>query len=240
MPRAEGRPAPGRRGDPGPRGRATSWRIDGREGPPGGCPGARSLLATSQNLAGVPRCVTGVSGGGETGFADGIELCRVLSPGTAGQIENRNILYSLNLRFSRNALRSERGDSARSSLTSPSRDDRLRQQLPRAVHPAVWTRDSSERCCVSPWMARASRTTKPPRATRYSEAVCKEILPVRRPATRGSRPTWSSGTTCGCCTPVSGHDPRRTADHAPHHHQGDYGLGCQGNAQGDKIPEMTV
>lgn len=195
------------------------------------------------NLAGVLRCVIGVSEGGETGFADGIELYRVLSPELRERIEGRNILYSLNLRFR----------DMRFGLTEGFREVQphvalqatldYAKKLPRAVHPAVWTRASGEKVLhVSPWMAEGIESDETPEGDELLEAVCKEILAKAKPYFHRWRPTdmviWDNLRMLHA---VSGHDP----DEARIMHRttirGDYGLGYfEGNARGDKILEMTV
>jgi taurine dioxygenase len=195
------------------------------------------------NLAGVLRCVIGVSEGGETGFADGIELYNTLSPELRERIEGRNILYSLNLRFR----------DMRFGLTEGFREVQphvalqatldYAKKLPRSVHPAVWTRDSGEKVLhVSPWMAQGIEGDETPEGDELLEAVCKEILAGVKPYFHKWRPTdmviWDNLRMLHA---VSGHDP----DEARIMHRttikGDYGLGYfEGHAQGDKILEMTV
>jgi taurine dioxygenase len=195
------------------------------------------------NLAGVLRCVTGVSEGGETGFADGIELYKILSPELRERIEGRNILYSLNLRF--RDMRFGLTDGFREIQPHVALQETIDygKKLPRAVHPAVWTRDSGEKVLhVSPWMAEGIEGDETPEGDQLLEAVCKEILVKVRPYFHKWRPTdmviWDNLRMLHA---VSGHDP----DEARIMHrttiQGDYGLGYfEGNALGDKILEMTV
>lgn len=195
------------------------------------------------NLGGVLRCVTSVSEGGETGFADGIELYKILSPGLQQQIEGRNILYSLNLRFRDMRFGLSEGFREVQPHVALQQTIDYGKKLPRAVHPAVWTRGSGEKVLhVSPWMAEGIEGDETPEGDQLLEAVCKEILAGVRPYFHKWRPTdmviWDNLRMLHA---VSGHDP----DEARIMHrttiQGDYGLGYfEGNAQGDKILEMTV
>jgi taurine dioxygenase len=195
------------------------------------------------NRAGVLRCVTGVSEGGETGFADGIDLYKTLSPELREQIEDRNILYSLNLRFSDMRFGLSDGFREIQPHVSLQKTIDYGKKLPRAVHPAVWTRGSGEKVLhVSPWMAEGVAGDETPDGDQLLEAVCKEILAGVSPYFHKWRPTdmviWDN---LRMLHSVSGHDP----DDARIMHrttiQGDYGLGYfEGNAQGHKILEMTV
>lgn len=195
------------------------------------------------NFAGVLRCVTGVSDGGATGFADGIQLYTAISPRLREQIENRNILYSLNLRFA----------DMRFGLTDGFREiqphARLQatidygKKLPRAVHPAVWTRDTGEKVLhISPWMAEGIEGDETPEGDRLLETVCREMLSAVSPYFHEWRPTdmvvWDN---LRMLHSVTGHDPDESRVMHRTTIRGDYGLGYfEGNVAGDKILEMTV
>ena len=195
------------------------------------------------NRAGVLRCLKGVSEGGETGFADGIDLYNILSPELRQQIEDRDILYSLNLRFRDMRFGLTDGFREIQPHVALQKTIDYGKKLPRAVHPAVWTRDSGEKILhISPWMAEGIDGDETPEGDQLLEAVCKEILAKITPYFHTWRPTdmviWDN---LRMLHSVSGHDP----DEARIMHrttiEGDYGLGYfEGNAQGDKILEMTV
>lgn len=196
------------------------------------------------NYAGVLRCVTGVSAGGETGFADGIELYKSLSPALRQQIEDRNVLYSLNLRF--RDMRFGLTDGFREvqpHLRLQETIDYGERNLPRAVHPAVWTRRSGEKVLhISPWMAQGLEGDETADGDELLEAVCKEMLATIKPYFHKWRPTdmviWDNLRMLHA---VSGHDPDEPRIMHRTTIQGDYGLGYfEDNAQGDKILEMTV
>jgi len=196
------------------------------------------------NLAGVLRCVTGVSEGGETGFADGIELYQTLSPELRERIEGRNILYSLNLRFRDMRFGLSEGFREIQPHVSLQKTIDYGKELPRSVHPAVWTRETGEKVLhVSPWMAEGIEGDETPEGDELLEAVCKEILANVKPYFHKWRPTdmaiWDNIRMLHA---VSGHDP----DEARIMHrttiEGDYGLGYfEGGAEGDKfLEEITV
>ncbi len=194
------------------------------------------------NRAGVLRCLTGVSEGGETGFADGIDLYNILSPKLRQQIEDRDILYSLNLRF--RDMRFGLADGFREIKPHVALQKTIDygKKLPRASIPRCGLATAARRYCTSRrgW-PRASRAPEPD-GDQLLEAVCKEILTKITPYFHTWRPTdmviWDNWRMLHS---VSGHDP----DEARVMHrttiQGDYGLGrFEGNAEGDKILEMTV
>ncbi|MDY6999990.1 MAG: TauD/TfdA family dioxygenase [Actinomycetota bacterium] len=195
------------------------------------------------NRAGVLRCVTGVSEGGETQFADGIDLYRALSPQLRDQIEDRNILYSLNLRF--RDMRFGLTDGFREVQPHVALQDTIDygKKLPRAVHPAVWTRPTGEKVLhVSPWMAEGVEGDETPEGDELLEAICKEILAKITAYTHTWRPTdmviWDNIRMLHA---VTGHDPDEPRIMHRTTIKGDYGLGYfEGNVTGDKILEMTV
>ncbi|OMB98300.1 hypothetical protein A5733_08040 [Mycobacterium sp. NS-7484] len=195
------------------------------------------------NLAGVLRCVTGVSQGGETGFADGIDLYKNLSPQLRRQIEDRNIIYTLNLRFAE--MRFGLADGFREIQPHAALQKTIDygKKLPRAIHPAVWTRATGEKVLhVSPWMAEGIEGDESSVGDELLEAVCKEMLAGIRPYFHTWRPTdmviWDN---LRMLHSVTGHDPDEPRVMHRTTIEGDYGLGYfEGNVQGDKILEMTV
>ena len=195
------------------------------------------------NRAGVLRCVTGVTEGGETGFTDGIQHYQALSPEQREQIEGRNILYSLNLRFRDMRFGLTEGFVEVQPHVRLQQTIDYGKNLPRAVHPAVWTRDSGEQVLhISPWMAEGIEGAETPEGDELLESVCREILAKTTPYFHTWRPTdmiiWDNVRMLHA---VSGHDPDEPRIMHRTTIEGDYGLGYfEGNAQGHKILEMTV
>lgn len=195
------------------------------------------------NLAGVLRCITGVSEGGQTGFADGIDLYKALSPELRKQIENHNILYSLNLRFSAMRFGLTEGFREIQPHVNLQKTIDYGKQLPRAVHPAVWTRDSGEKVLhISPWMAEGIEGNETDAGDELLEAVCREIVTKVTPYFHTWRPTdmviWDN---LRMLHSVTGHDPDEPRVMHRTTIRGDYGLGYfEDNAVGDELLEMTV
>lgn len=195
------------------------------------------------NRAGVLRCVTGVTEGGETGFTDGIALYQALSPELRRQIEDCGILYSLNLRFRDMRFGLAEGFREIQPHVALQKTIDYGEKLPRAIHPAVWTRDSGEKVLhVSPWMAEGIEGHENAAGDALLEAVCKEMLATIQPYFHKWRPTdmviWDNHRMLHA---VSGHDPDEPRIMHRTTIEGDYGLGnFEGNAQGHELLQMTV
>ena len=98
------------------------------------------------NRAGVLRASVLPPEGGETLFADGIELYRALSPDLRERIEGRNVIYSLanipleTIRFGRTDFRLHHRDAdGHAAILEQART------TPRAIHPAVWKRGDGQK-----------------------------------------------------------------------------------------------
>lgn len=195
------------------------------------------------NRAGVLRCVQGVSEGGETGFVDGVELYQALSPELRERIEGHNIIYTLNLAFS--DMRFGLPDDfqqlqVHEALTKTAEYAKM---LPRAIHPAVWTRENGDKVLhISPWMAVGIEGREDGEGDALFDAVCREILAKVNPYFHAWKPTdmliWDNWRMLHS---VTGHDPSEPRTMHRTTIKGDYGLGYfEGGAAGHKILEMTV
>jgi taurine dioxygenase len=195
------------------------------------------------NRAGVLRAITIPSEGGMTGFADGIQLYRSLSPELREQIEGRNVIYTLDLRYSH--MRFGKLKSFRNIKPAPGHDQMVAyaKTLPRAIHPAIWTRKSGEKVLhVSPWMAVGIEGSEDPKGDDLLEAVCQEIVGKVQPYFHKWKPTdmliWDNWRMLHS---VSGHDPESNRRMQRTTIKGDYGLGYfENNGKGDEMLEMTV
>jgi taurine dioxygenase len=194
------------------------------------------------NRAGVLRAEVIAPEGGRTGFADGIQLYKSISPELLQRIEGLNVLYTLDLLFGH--MRFGRPKTFR-ELQQPSLTDILDQarQLPRAIHPAVWRRKTGERVLhLSPWMAVGIEGREDPEGDALLEAVSREIAAKVQPYFHQWRPTdmviWDNWRMLHS---VSGHDPKYPRRLHRTTIAGDYGLGYfENSAKGDALLEMTV
>ncbi|MGB8364965.1 MAG: TauD/TfdA dioxygenase family protein [Rhizomicrobium sp.] len=195
------------------------------------------------NYAGILRAVDIAPEGGMTGFADGIALYKDFSPELRAKIEGLGIIYSLDLHYGHMRFGLPKGFRV---LGESSGADYLAERaktLPRAVHPAVWTRKTGEKVLhVSPWMAQGIKDHEDPEGDALLEAVCQEVCAKVKSYFHQWKPTdmliWDNIRMLHA---VSGHDPRYARRMQRTTIKGDYGLGYfEGQAKGDKLLEMTV
>jgi taurine dioxygenase len=197
------------------------------------------------NRAGVLRAIDIPPEGGMTGFADGIQLYQSLSPELRRQIEGLNILYTLDLRYS--TMRFGKLKTFRNIKPGKGQEElmEIARTLPRAVHPAVWTRKSGEKVLhVSPWMAVGIEGRENPEGDALLEAVCQEIN--EKAQNQAYYHKWNTTDMLiwdnwRMLHSVTGHDPKYARRMQRTTILGDYGLGYfENNRQGHKVLEMTV
>lgn len=128
------------------------------------------------NRAGVLRSVQRVDKGGITGFADGIALYNAFPHDLLDRIEGRDIVYTLATQYDELKF----GQPAQYQMIEPKpqSDDFKRQAdaMPRAIHPAVWTRPTGEKCLhVSNYMAQGILGDETPEGDALLEEVCQTI-----------------------------------------------------------------
>lgn len=193
------------------------------------------------NRAGVLRAIAVPPEGGLTGFADGVDFYRSLVPNLRQKIEAKNIIYRLdtlyeNIRFGR--LENFRVIESKNAYAT----EEFAKSLPRAIHPAVWTRrDGRKVLHVSPWMAQGIEGMETPEGNALLEAVCQEINLKARPYFHKWKPNdmliWDNWRLLHA---VSGMDPRYGRRMQRTTIKGDYGLGFfEKNAKGHRILSET-
>jgi taurine dioxygenase len=195
------------------------------------------------NRAGVLRLIEIPPEGGMTGFVDGVELYQSLSPELRRRIEGRNIIYTLNLIYANMRFGVPKGFRELKVHADAYTVTESGAGMPRAIHPAVWTRASGEKVLhVSPWMAAGIEGAEDPEGDALLEAVCREMYENFRPYFHKWKPTdmliWDNWRMLHC---VSGHDPKIPRRMQRTTIKGDYGLGYFENGGiGGKLLEMTV
>jgi taurine dioxygenase len=179
------------------------------------------------NRAGVLRAITVAPEGGHTLFADGVDLYRQLSPALRAKIEGRNVLYTLDLAYTR--MRFGRPKQFEEIAMRPGQKEAIEHSktLPRAVHPAVWTRADGEKVLhVSPWMAVGLEGQETPEGDALLEEVCQEIAAKVRPHVHAWNTSemliWDNWRMLHA---VSGVDPKYPRRMQRTTIKGDYGLG---------------
>jgi taurine dioxygenase len=179
------------------------------------------------NRAGVLRPIVIAPEGGLTGFADGIELYKSLPPDLRKRIEGLNVIYHLgvmimNMRFGKpSTLRALRNSA------EGVRVEEEAKKVPRAIHPAVWTRDTGEKILhVGLLHAVGVEGHEDPEGNALLEEVCHHIAANPRAYYHqwklGQMLTWDNWRVIHC---VTGTDPKY--DRRMHRTtiKGDYGLG---------------
>jgi len=104
--------------------------------------------------------------------------------------------------------------------------ERIRD-TPRAIHPAIWQRDSGEKVLhVSPWQAAGIEGCENPDGDALLDALIREIYQKMRPYRHEWKPTdmviWDNWRFLHS---VSGHSPQHQRRVQRTTIQGDYGLG---------------
>ena len=128
------------------------------------------------NYAGVLRSPVNAPAGerGRTGFMDGIELYRQFPKDLLARIEGKNIIYTLDTRLSKQKYAVDfepLGDL-------PQVIDLLKEVaiFPRAMHPAVWQRETGEKVLhAAAWMAVGVEHDETPEGDALFDEVCKEM-----------------------------------------------------------------
>lgn len=195
------------------------------------------------NRAGVLRAVEIPAELGFTRFADGIQMYNDLSPALRAAIADKKILYSLDMRFEK--MRFGKPDDLVEITKKKIIYDLLEKvnTLPRAVHPAVWTRASGERVLhVSPWMALGIEGHEDAEGDALLAAVCDEMIANMTVYEHHWSPTdmltWDNWRLLHS---VTGCDPKYSRCMHRTTIKGDYGLGYfENDGVGDTILEMTV
>jgi taurine dioxygenase len=196
------------------------------------------------NRAGVLRAIEIPPEGGLTGFVDGIELYQLLSPELRERIEGHNVLYRMNVIMEN--LRFGRPEDyeviAERPMSKPVMEAAI--GVPRAVHPAVWTRKDGQKVLhVSPWMAEGIEGCENAEGDELLDAVCREIFSLAKQ--RSYFHKWQTTDMLiwdnwRVLHAVSGNDPKYGRRMQRTTIKGDYGLGYfEGDGTGSKVLEMT-
>jgi taurine dioxygenase len=126
------------------------------------------------NRAGVLRAPINAPVGGRTGFADGVELYNEFPKGLRDRLEDLKIIYTLDTRLTR-----MRFGVNFTPLGDPPETAALLKEVaifPRAMHPAIWKRDSGEKVLhIGPWMSVGVEHHEDAEGEAFYEDVCQTI-----------------------------------------------------------------
>jgi taurine dioxygenase len=197
------------------------------------------------NRAGVLRAIDIVEDGGITGFADGVALYNAFPKDLLARIEGKNILYSLSTQYSQMIF----GKPADMKIIRPKpmNDDFVKQAaaMPRAIHPAVWTRTSGEKVLhVSAYMSEGIEGAENEAGNALLEDVAQTINRLAASCSYHHRwkPTeliiWDNWRMLHM---VSGNNPDETRTMHRTTIAGDYGLGrFENDGVGGRILSETM
>ena len=187
-----------------------------------------ACYAEKLNRAGVLRVIRNPPRGGMTGFADGIQIYRDLPPERQAKAESLSIIYyQFNMQ-----------DRQRFGLPEGWRLIALQEEarvlgeaskdIPRTVHPAVWTRASGEKVLhVSPWQADGIAGMEGEDGDALLEELIQQMYAVMQPYWHDWQPgemvIWDNWRFLHG---ASGYEPQYAREVRRTTIQGDYGLGC--------------
>lgn len=181
------------------------------------------------NRAGVLRSVERVEEGGITGFLDGVALYEAFPEDLRRRIEGTEVAYRLETQY--DDLRFGRPAEYRMIEPKPMPAGFAEQvaAMPRAIHPAVWTRATGEKVLhVSAYMAQGLVGDETPEGDALLEEVCQEInrlgaqCSYHHKWSEGDMAIWDNLRMLHC---VSGNDPEQERLMYRTTIAGDYGLG---------------
>jgi taurine dioxygenase len=175
----------------------------------------------------VLRCLAIPPEGGMTGFADGVQMYKAISPELRERFETLDIVYHP----ARMLMHQKFGLPPTYKVVHLSETMRKVmesvQDAPRGVHPAIWTRKSGERVLhVSPWQADGIFGDETPEGNALLEALFQEMYAKMTPYwhrwSSGDMVVWDNWRTLHS---VSGHKPEYSRRVHRAQFRGDYGLG---------------
>ena len=177
------------------------------------------------NYAGVLRSLKTARDGGDTGFADGIQIYRDMDPAIRKKAEGVNVLYNLDLRYTEQQFGLP--ENFRVIRPHASLLHEITAGDPRSIHPALWTRESGEPVFhMTPYGARGIEGSEKPEdfvllAEIWDEAM-RAIKPYYHEWHETDMVLWDNWRVlhyaCGC-NPEEDRIVHRTTI------KGDYGLG---------------
>ena len=177
------------------------------------------------NRAGVLRSLKIAKDGGQTGFADGIQIYNDMDPAIRDKAEGLHLLYNLDLRYTEQKF----GLPKNFRQIRPHDKDfiAMAKTLPRSIHPAIWTRDTGEKVFhMTPYGCQGIEGSEKPEDFELLQEIWDEAMRVVKPYRHSWKPTdmviWDNWRVlheaCGC-NPNEERVVHRTTI------KGDYGLG---------------
>lgn len=197
------------------------------------------------NRAGILRAAKIAPEGGLTGFLDGIALYQLFPADLLARIEETEIIYTLNSHYE--TQRFSNPADLRIVRSKPMGKDFEAQAkaMPRAIHPAVWTRATGEKVLhISPYMAEGIVGQETPEGDALFAEVTRTLNAVAPRCSYHHR--WKPNEMLiwdnwRMLHAVSGHDPAYERIMYRTTIKGDYGLGrFENGGVGGRILQDTV
>ncbi len=197
------------------------------------------------NRAGILRAAKITPEGGLTGFLDGIALYQLFPKELLAQIEDAQIVYTLNSHYETQRFSNPADLKVIRSKPMGAAFEAQAKSMPRAIHPAVWTRATGEKVLhVSPYMAEGIVGHETPEGDALFAQITSKIneLAPRCSYHHQWRPSemliWDNWRMLHA---VSGHDPSHERIMYRTTIKGDYGLGrFENDGIGGKILQDTI
>jgi taurine dioxygenase len=179
------------------------------------------------NRGGILRPLIIPPEGGLTGFADGVQLYKDVSPALRAKFENLSVIYHSFNMFNNQRFGVPKNYRWISLSKAASNLLQASEKAPRAVHPAIWKRKTGESVLhVSPWQAAGIQEMPGPDGDALLEALCQEMTAKMKPYWHAWTPTdmviwdnWRFIHAAGGNNPKYARHMQRTTI------KGDYGLG---------------
>ncbi len=194
------------------------------------------------NRGGVLRAMTIPGEGGETGFADGIQLYNAISPELRSKFEDAQILYYSKLMFTHQRFGLPRNTRYIKLTDMQIENIEKCEGARRAIHPAIWTRESGERVLhVSPLQAAGIYGHEDSEHDALLEQLCQEMYDKMTPYWHkwglDELVLWDNWR---CLHSVRGYDPKYRRQVQRYTVEGDYGFGFLEPQEGERQPELTA
>jgi taurine dioxygenase len=197
------------------------------------------------NRAGILRAEMITPEGGITGFVDGIALYNRFPRDLLARIEGQDIVYTLDSQYATQRFGNPDDLTIHQAKPMGAEFEAQARSMPRAIHPAVWTRATGEKVLhVSPYMAKGIVGHEDADGDALFDEVCRTIAEIAPSCSYHHRwnPTdmliWDNWRMLHA---VSGHDPAYERIMFRTTIKGDYGLGrFEHGATGGRILQDTV
>ena len=197
------------------------------------------------NRAGILRAAKIAPEGGITGFLDGIALCKIFPPHLLEELRGAEIVYTLDSQYATQRF----GNPADLKILRPkpmgAEFEAQAAAMPRAIHPAVWTRSTGEPVLhVSPYMAKGIVGREDVEGDALLEEISQTINGLAPQCSYHHK--WSETDMLiwdnwRMLHSVSGHNPAFERTMFRTTIKGDYGLGrFENGGIGGKILQNTV